>query len=189
MTEIRAVAIFGSSQTEPTSTEWAEAENAGVRCAQAGLTVITGGYGGTMEAASKGANLAGGEVIGITAPTLFSNRSGANAYVTREIQAASLAERIGMLIDLARGVIVLPGSIGTAAELVVAWNLNHVGRRNGGKRLPTVAVGSDWARFCDLATGTLGASKEDVRVVETAHDAVEWLLAQPDIHRNAEDRA
>lgn len=182
MSEVRAVAIFGSSQTEPASTEWVEAEEAGRRCAEAGLAVVTGGYGGTMEAASKGANLAGGEVIGVTAPAVFTGRAGANSFVTCEVEAKSLAERIGILMDLSKGVVVLPGSIGTAAELVVVWNLNHVGRRNSGTRIPTVAVGPNWARFCEFATGTLGALEDDVQVVETANNAVDWLLAQPEIH-------
>lgn len=180
MTSETVVAIFGSSATEPGSAEWNDAEQAGRRCAEAGFAVITGGYGGTMEAASKGANLAGGEVIGVTVPTVFSSRVGANHYVTREIEAESLVERIGVLTGLASGAVVLPGSIGTAAELVVAWNLNHVGRRNGGGRLPTVAVGPAWLQFWELATGTLGAFGEDIHLVETAGEAVDWLLAQPE---------
>jgi uncharacterized protein (TIGR00725 family) len=177
----RGLAIFGSSATEPGSPEWLDAENAGRRCAEAGFAVVTGGYGGTMEAACRGANLASGEAIGVTAPSLFSTRSGANPYVTREIEAETLPERIGILTSLAGGAIVLPGSIGTAAELVVAWNLNHVGRRNGGKRFPTVAVGSAWLQFCELLTGALGAFEEDVHTVETAGAGIDWLLAQPEV--------
>ena len=48
-----AVAVFGSSQTEPGSTEWDEAFRAGTLLADAGFAVITGGYGGSMEAVSK----------------------------------------------------------------------------------------------------------------------------------------
>ena len=86
------MAIFGSSRTQPGSPEWIEAERAGARCASSGLAVITGGYGGTMEAASRGAATAGGQVIGVTAPDLFVIRDGANPHVTREITAGSLTE-------------------------------------------------------------------------------------------------
>ncbi len=177
----RALAIFGSSATEPGSPEWIDAENAGRRCAEAGFAVVTGGYSGTMEAACRGANLAGGQAIGVTAPRLFSTRTGANPYVTSEIETETLAERIGVLTSLAAGAIVLPGSIGTAAELVVAWNLNHVGRRNAGERFPTVAVGGAWLQFCQLMTGTLGAFDEDVHTAATASAGVDWLLAQPEV--------
>lgn len=181
MTEPRAVAVFGSSATEPDSAAWAAAENTGKRCVEAGFVVVTGGYGGTMEAISKGANDAGGEAIGVTAPTLFPGRPGANPYVTREIVAGSLMERIDTLTGLASGIVVLPGSIGTLAEFVIAWNLNHVNRLNEGMRLPTVAVGDGWRRLWELATGSLGAFGGDVHVVYTPDEAVEWLLAQPEM--------
>lgn len=176
------VAIFGSSQTKPESRDWSDAESAGARCATAGLSIVTGGYGGTMEAASKGASLAGGNVIGVTAPELFRNRSGANPHVDQEIEAGTLSERIGILTELADGAIVLPGSIGTAAELIIAWNHNHIARRNSGKRLPTVAVGEQWIELWTLLTDRLHAVGDDVHTVGTVDDAVDWLLAQPEIH-------
>lgn len=181
MTTGKVVAIFGSSQSHPGTKEWIDAEKTGARCAGAGLGVITGGYGGTMEAASRGAALAGGRVIGVTAPELFSARSGANRHVSEEIEAVSLTERIGVLTDLASGAIVLPGSIGTAAELLIAWNINHIVRRNGGNRFPTVAVGEDWAELWRLMTGPLGAFGGDVHTVENADQAVDWMLEQPEI--------
>jgi len=181
LTTGRAVAIFGSAQTEPGSPAWIDAEKTGARCAGAGLTVVTGGYGGTMEAASKGAAIAGGAVIGITVPTLFTSRSAANPYVTREIHASSLVDRLGMLMAASNGAIALPGSIGTATELAVAWNINHVARRNGGDRLPTVAVGAEWGELAALLVERVGAFSGDIEVVADADSAVDWLLAQPEI--------
>lgn len=134
-----------------------------------------------MEAASKGAAQARGGVIGVTAPDLFTTRSGANRYVTRQIQAKTLTERIGILTDLADGAIVLPGSIGTIAELVIAWNLNHIARRNGGVRLPTVAVGKKWNELWNLFTGRLRANGDDIHVVDSVGEAVYWLSVQPEI--------
>lgn len=181
MSRERAVAIFGSSFTEPESPEWHAAERAGARCAQAGLTVVTGGYGGTMEAASKGAAEAGGEVIGVTAPSLFPGRSGANRFVTEEIPTSELAERIGILTGITHGAIVMPGSIGTVTELMVAWNLNHIARVGAGRRFPTAAVGDGWRGLSSLLSDRLGAVADDIHLVETADEAVEWLLAQPEI--------
>jgi predicted Rossmann-fold nucleotide-binding protein len=135
-----------------------------------------------MEAASLGARRAGGRVVGVVAPDLFLARSGANQYVNEVIEAKTLPERIGVLTDLADGAIVLPGSIGTAAELVVAWNHNHIMRRNGGLRFPTVAVGEEWRAFWALVTSRLGAVGEDVEVVDDVEQAVDWLLAQPEVH-------
>ena len=148
-----------------------------------GLTVITGGYSGTMEAASKGAASTGGPVIGVTAPALFTGRTGANSYVTTELEADTLSDRLGLLTSKAAGVIVLPGSIGTATEFLLAWNINHIARRNTGVRLPTVAVGADWRELSRLLTERLGANGVDVHVVDTADMAVDWLLDQPEIRR------
>lgn len=154
---------------------------AGRRCAEAGLDIVTGGYGGTMEAASQGASEVGGHVVGVTAPTLFSGRSGANAYVSHAIEADSLTARIGTLTDLAVAAIVLPGSVGTAAELVVAWNLNHLARNQGTRRLPTVAVGDTWVDLWRLLASTAGASGDDLHTVDDAETAVSWTLKQPEV--------
>jgi len=177
----RVVAVFGSSAAEPHTAEWADAEEVGASLARAGCTVVTGGYSGVMEAVSKGANLTGGRVVGVTAPELFAARPGANAYVTEERPATTLTERIGALIGFASGVVALPGSIGTAAELVIVWNLNHVRRNNGGVRIPTVAVGPGWREMWELLSVRMGAFSGDIHVVDTATGAVEWLLAQPEI--------
>ena len=175
------MAIFGSSATEPGTLRWVEAEKTGARCAGAGLGVITGGYGGTMEAASKGAAMAGGRVIGVTAPFLFDDRSGANRHVTEVIEARTLTERIGILTDLAQGAIVLPGSIGTVAELVISWNMNHIVRLSGGERMPTVAVGPEWRDMFEFLTQRVGAHPTDIHIVNSADDAVDWILDQPEI--------
>lgn len=137
-----------------------------------------------MEAVSRGANLAGGHVIGVTSPRLFSDRAGANPHVLEERRAETLSARIGALLDVASGVIALPGSIGTAAELVVSWNLNHVRSRQGGQRLPTVAVGDGWRALWDLLSTRMRASRDQIHVVGTADEAVDWILEQPEIRCN-----
>ncbi len=175
------MAIFGSSRVEPGSPEWTAAEETGAACARAGLGVVTGGYGGVMEAASKGASLAGVTVVGVIAPALFPSRSGANRYVDEVVVAESIAARIDTLTAMALGIIVLPGSIGTAAELLVAWNINDIERRRGGARKPTVAVGPGWDELARLLADGMGAHLDEIETVATPVEAVTWLLAQPEI--------
>ncbi|MFZ0014091.1 MAG: LOG family protein [Acidimicrobiia bacterium] len=182
MSEPRVVAVFGASATEPGSDAWADAERVGARLARAGHGVVTGGYGGTMEAVSRGAARAGGRVVGVTAPGLFAGRFGANRHVAEELVSVTLAERIGILTDVATGVIALPGSIGTAAELFVAWNMNHIARLGGLTRLPTVAVGEAWREVSALLVDRIGANPVDVQLVDDAGQAVDWILAQPEFH-------
>ena len=127
------VAVFGASRTEPGDDEYEEALRCGRGLAEAGFTVLTGGYSGTMEAASRGAAEAGGHVIGVTAPEVFSSRSAANGYVAEEIAAPTLTSRIDTMMDLASASIALGGSIGTLTELLIAWNVAFVARFSSGR--------------------------------------------------------
>jgi hypothetical protein len=171
------VAVFGSSQTDPGTDDWEDAERAGRRLAQAGLDVVTGGYGGTMEAVSRGAAEAGGHVIGITAPTLFPARSGANPFVSELIEASSLAHRIDLMMQRATATLALPGSIGTAAELLISWNTNHIRRRSGGALFPAAAVGPGWKTVGRALVTAIGAVEGDIYWADSADDGVDWLLA------------
>lgn len=176
MTDSEAVAVFGSSQTLPGSSEWVDARGVGESLATAGYAVVTGGYGGTMEAVSKGAAEAGGHVIGVTTPKLFPHRHGANRYVAEEITADVLADRLGLLIERSVGAIALPGSIGTATELLTSWNHNHIVRNNGGSPIPTVAIGPEWAKVARALVSEVRAFPGDVHLSETATEGVDWLL-------------
>lgn len=188
MSEPAVVAVFGSSATAPGTPSWAEAENVGRRLAEVGLGVITGGYGGSMEAVSRGAAEAGGHVIGVISPALFLDRPSANPHVGMLIEAPSLTERIGAMISAACGVIALPGSIGTAAELLLVWNMNHISRHYGGERVPTVAVGEGWRELHAVMTDRTGAFPHDVEVTATGEEAAEWLLEQPEVNRHLTTR-
>lgn len=170
------VAVFGSAGTRPGSPQWTAAEAVGAALAHAGIAVITGGYSGTMEAVSKGAHEAGGHTIGVIAPSLFRNRATANPFVTEVIEAPTLADRIGELMARASATIALPGSIGTATELLVAWNTNHVVRRNGGVPIPTVAVGSEWAAVATTLVRHIDAYEGDIHLVSEWEEAVPWVL-------------
>ncbi len=60
------VSVFGGSQPKEGDAAYTEAQELGRLLAERGHTVLTGGYIGTMEAVSRGANEAGGHVIGVT---------------------------------------------------------------------------------------------------------------------------
>lgn len=146
--------------------------------AKAGYAVVTGGYGGIMEAASKGAAEAGGTALGVTAPALFPGRPGANRFVTEVVEAGSLAERIGRMILMSEGCMALPGSIGTATELLMAWNTNHIRRRSGLHRYPSVAVGRRWDGLRATLTRDLEAFDDDIYWAKSGSEGTKWLLTQ-----------
>ena len=138
------IAVFGASAASPGDARYRAAARCGRLLAEAGFDVGTGGYGGLMEAVSRGAGGSGGHVVGVTAPGLFPSRSGANRFVAEERQAASLTDRIGDLLYCSAGAIALEGSLGTFTELLVAWNAAYIDALDGGTAKPVIAVGDAW---------------------------------------------
>lgn len=170
-----AIAVFGSSTTVPGTDDWTAAERLGRAIAERGWAVMTGGYGGSMEAVSAGAAAAGGRVIGVTAPGVFPGRSGANAHVGEEIAEQTISHRIARLVESSDAVIALPGSIGTFAELVVAWNAAFVAPFRGDSPIPVVAVGAQWNSIIELIQAQLPTGSGFVQLADTAQMAVSLL--------------
>lgn len=173
----RTIAVFGASRSEPGDGHYEEAVRCGELLVESGFAVATGGYGGSMEAVSKGARSAGGHVIGITAPDVFTNRPRANVHVTAETRAASLTERIGLLADGTAGSLALWGSLGTATELLVAWNLAYVAPFRGLRRKPVVAVGEPWLSLVPHLEQTLATDTGLVTVVTDVERAVAHIVS------------
>jgi hypothetical protein len=135
----RSVAVFGSSDPLPGSEAYEEARHLGRLLASAGARVVSGGYGGVMEAASRGACEAGGTCLGVTG-SFFGGRA-PNAWLTETVAARDLFERTRLLMDLSDAFIILPGKSGTIAELAFLWALDRA-RLLGGK--PVVLCGAIW---------------------------------------------
>lgn len=174
---IRTIAVFGASQSLPGDDHFREAALCGELLALAGFAVATGGYAGAMEAVSQGARLAGGHVIGVTAPSIFPSRVGANEHVIEERQAGSLVARIDRLVEDTNGAIALWGSLGTATELLVAWNVAYVAPFSGGQRKPVVAVGKPWTTIIPHLEESLETDPGIVTVTDNVADAVAHLKA------------
>lgn len=173
----RTIAVFGASLSLPGSPHFEEAVLCGEMLARAGFAVATGGYGGTMEAVSAGARRADGHVIGVTAPDVFPRRVGANEHVVEERRAGSLVERIGRLANEADGAIALWGSLGTATELLVAWNLAFVAPFSDGTRKPIVAVGEPWTTIVPLLEKSLGTDPGIVTITDSVAEAIRYMTA------------
>jgi predicted Rossmann-fold nucleotide-binding protein len=144
--------------------------------AAGGVVVATGGYGGAMEAVSSGAAASGGRVIGVTAPAVFPHRAGPNSHVTEERPADTLGSRIEDLVSISEAAIALPGSLGTATELLVAWNVAYVARFSDRSPKPVIAVGDPWQQLVPHLSRILGTDGALVITVETVDDAVTEVL-------------
>jgi hypothetical protein len=107
------IAVIGPAQATPP--ELAAAEEVGRLLAAGGHTVVTGGYGGVMEAASRGA--AGTTVVGILSGT---DKAGANPHVTVAIPTGMGEMRNALIVRAADAVISVGGSWGTLSEVALA---------------------------------------------------------------------
>ena len=170
------ISVFGASLTSPGDGPYEEGVRCGALLAHAGFAVMTGGYGGVMEAVSRGARDRGGIVFGVTAPGVFPDRSGANEFVSHERPAVHLLDRIHDMTDLSAASIALPGSLGTLTELVAAWNLAFVARFSGTAPKPLVTVGDRWASLVDHLATTLEADRNLVLTVPTVEEAVKMVI-------------
>jgi len=118
------ISIFGGSHPKEGDASYAEAYQLGKLLAEAGHTVLTGGYVGTMEAVSRGANEAGGHVVGVTCADIEAWRGvQANAWVQEERRFATMQERLNELVLASEAAIALPGGPGTLTEIALTWNL------------------------------------------------------------------
>jgi uncharacterized protein (TIGR00730 family) len=139
------IAVFGSSTARPGEPAWELALDLGRELARAGADVMTGGYGGLMEACSQGAHEAGGHVVGVTVE-LFEARGPVNRWVHERVHTDRLTARLEHLVERAHGYVVLPGSIGTLTELFLVWTLVSV---RGRAHAPIVLLGEHWPAFLE----------------------------------------
>lgn len=106
------IAVVGPAQASPD--EAAAAQQVGHHLAAAGHTVLTGGLGGVMQAASRGAAIADGTVVAIL-PGM--HRSQANPFVTVAIPTGLGEMRNALIVRSADAVI----SIGEVGGRSAKW--------------------------------------------------------------------
>jgi uncharacterized protein (TIGR00725 family) len=136
------VTVFGGSNPQPGSPAYKEATQLGKLLAQAGHTVLTGGYIGTMEAVSRGANEAGGHVVGVTCDEIERWRAiQVNTWVQEERRFQTMEQRLSELVHTCDAAIALPGGPGTLTEIALTWNLLIVASI---PPKPLILVGSGW---------------------------------------------
>jgi uncharacterized protein (TIGR00730 family) len=116
----KIITSFGTAFIKPEEPLYSEAEELGKYIAEAGYTVCSGGYYGTMEAISKGAKSAGGKTIGITVKDW---KAEPNKYVDEIAAMPNLMERIVELIGIADAYIIFKGGTGTLLEISAALEL------------------------------------------------------------------
>jgi uncharacterized protein (TIGR00730 family) len=171
----KTIAVFGGSRHDEDSRYYRDAYELGCLLARAGYAVMSGGYNGSMAAVSRGARENGGQVIGITC-ALFDPLL-PNPWLTEEIKAPALLERLTIMMARADGFVAVRGGIGTLSEVTLAWSLLQTRTL---KNHPLVLLGDDWRAVLDAlrAHTDLGHSIASLtRIATTPAEAVDALTS------------
>src|SRR5216684_3921299 len=155
MSQEKIVTVFGSSRPREGEADYEVARVLGRALAKHGFAVCSGGYGGVMEAASRGAKEAGGKTYGVTAE--FFTAAKLNSWVDTEVRMKTWEERLFELIRLADGFVACKGGTGTLVELAVVWEMLNKSVMN---EKPVAVLGDFWQPVLDR-----------VREVELGHPA------------------
>jgi len=122
----KGVTIFGSARTNPEDPQYLAAQETARLLALEGFAIITGAGPGIMEAANRGAKLAGGRSIGCNIELPF--EQGANPYVDTLINFRYFFVRKTMFIKYSNAFIIFPGGFGTLDEAFEALTLIQTGK-------------------------------------------------------------
>lgn len=168
-----AVSIFGSARTKPNDPVYKQAVKIAKAFAEAGFAVITGGGGGIMEAANKGANEGGGQSVGLNIQLPFEQKP--NDFANVKLDFHYFFIRKVMFIKYAAAYIGLPGGFGTLDEIFEVITLIQTRRI---KPFPIILSGSDyWSGLLDWIQATLRdramISPDDLDIVQVLDDPEE----------------
>ncbi len=114
-------ALFGGSGNDTNSKEYLETVEIGSFLTKQGYIVKNGGYGGMMEAVSKGTTESGGSAIGVTCKQV--GPAEGNQYLSETIVTEKLYDRLKLLIENTTVFIVQRGGIGTLSEVFLALDI------------------------------------------------------------------
>ena len=169
------ITVFGSARFGEEHPYYALGQEIGSRLAEAGMTVMTGGGPGLMEAANRGARLAGGRSIGCNIQLPLEQKP--NPYLDRMVEFKYFFVRKLMLLKYSYAFVALPGGIGTLDEIFETLVLIQTGKI---KQFPLMLLGRDfWAPLLGLLrerllpAGTIDARDVDrILLTDSVEEAV-----------------
>jgi uncharacterized protein (TIGR00725 family) len=112
------IAVVGAADAGDEQT-WL-AEEVGAALAEAGAVTVTGGLGGVMEAASRGAKSRRGQTLGVLPGD---DRLAANGWVDIAVATGMGELRHGLVVRSSDAVIAIGGGHGTLSEIALALKM------------------------------------------------------------------
>lgn len=159
------VTVFGSARFKEDHVYYAMARDMGRRIAELGLTVMTGGGPGIMEAANRGAKDAKGRSLGCNIELPMEQKP--NDYLDKWVEFRYFFVRKVMLVKYSYAFVVLPGGFGTLDEVFETTTLVQTAKIH---HFPIVMMGMDyWKPMMDFITGQMlragTISPEDLKIL------------------------
>ncbi len=168
------ITVFGSARFDENHEHYKKAQVIGKRISELGFTVMTGGGGGIMEAANRGAFEAGGNSVGcnITLP----EEQEPNPYMHKWITFRHFFVRKVLLLKYSYAFIVMPGGVGTMDELFETLTLIQTGILH---HFPIVVFGKNYYHelkdFLDRMVLEKTISPNDLDLVKFTDDIDEGM--------------
>lgn len=171
----KTITIFGSAIPKEDDAQYKFAYQLGASLAKNGFNIFSGGYGGIMEAASKGAFDNGGLVYGIT---IEAWKSEPNPYITIEVREQKLFERITKLIELGDAYVILQGGTGTLLEFAAIWEYAN---KNLQQPKPIICHSNMWKEIVDVMNKQMLLEKRGTdltKCCESVDEILEYLKSK-----------
>ncbi len=161
---IEQVTIFGSAHASPESELTKNAFEVCKKLAEAGYIVVDGGGPGVMRAATMGAKMGGGKVIGIVLEPgewmHYEGRDLENKFDI-EIKAKNYVERTLSLMREGQVYVVFNGGTGTISEFGMAWGLAKL---YFGHHKPLILYGRFWENIMNTFKENMLITQEEREV-------------------------
>jgi uncharacterized protein (TIGR00730 family) len=120
------VTFFGSARFDENHEYYNKTRQTAAEIARLGFTIMTGGGGGLMEAANRGAKDVGGRSVGCNIVLPLEQQP--NGYLDKFVNIRYFFVRKTLLIKYSFAFIVMPGGFGTLDEFFEALTLTQTGK-------------------------------------------------------------
>jgi len=161
---IESVTIFGYADAVENDALYKSVVEVSRKLAEVGYTVVDGGGPGVMKAATVGAKLAGGRVVGVTLyPKDMENFEGRDEtnLIDEEIKTDTYVERTLTMMKEGQVYVVFKGGTGTISEFGMAWGL---ARLYFGHHKPLILYGKFWKKIIEAFRKNMFLRAEDLKV-------------------------
>ncbi|MCC6185746.1 MAG: TIGR00730 family Rossman fold protein, partial [Chitinophagaceae bacterium] len=175
------ITIFGSARTDHNNKYYHLAVDIARRLSEEGFGIISGGGPGIMEAANKGAAIAGGKSVGLNIDLPFEQHANEFIDPDKNLNFDYFFVRKVMFTKYAQGFIMMPGGWGTMDEFFEVATLIQTKKLT---QTPMICVGSaywkglfDWMRETmlfeekNISEGDL----DMIKIFDTTEEVVRYI--------------